>query len=184
MATNWGITTILGSGVGVNFCRALPGTSPNVANMILKSISVYESTGSASDSIRVALYSGGTSDTNPSGASLIFGALLSGAGGAGWKVASAGDESIPQNTRIWVGLKGSSTDLGVQYSMDSGDRGDFKTDGRYESSVVSNDENTAWPNPWPADSGSSSTAWYSIYLTYDTSSGLSIPIVRNNHENQ
>ncbi len=45
--------------------------------------------------------------------------------------------------------------------------GDFQTtDGRFQSTTVSTDENTAYPSAWPADGGSPSNYWYSFYLSW------------------
>lgn len=78
--------------------------SPDVADMVLDSISARLPAGA---SARLALYTGGASDTDPTGATLIadVGVASNPGGAAAVITVPAGKQPIPRNARLWLGYK-------------------------------------------------------------------------------
>lgn len=167
MATNWGITDVLGTVASVNWCRAMVGTSPNTDSLILKSVNIRVGT-SHSQQVRLAVYQGGVDADDPTGATLVWQGLTTGSGTSEWIQLSASDESLTKNVLTWIAIKGNDSGFSTLYqSTDPG--GDFTSDsGRYLSDgAISSDESVAYPATWPSDSSTRSDFWYSLYLTYD-----------------
>ena len=171
--TNWGITTIGGTAYNLSDIRAMSEISPNIANMVLQSISIY--CGALhNNQIRVALYQGGSAES-PVDATLIEDlGQTAGSGTTEWVVVASGiNPAIPANTRIWIAFKGDDGGFTLQSSSDSGDAGNFRADvGRWSGTGPSENEASGFAATWPADSGSFGSFWYSIYLTYETPSGI------------
>ena len=164
---NWGIDTIGGLEAAFpNTVRVMGGTSPNVDNMILSSISVHIGA-TASNNFRLALYSGGTLSTGPDGATLLWDAGLTTVAANSWvTITYSGTEIvIPKNTALWLPWKGNDAVTTFTYSNTA--RGNFQTGlGRYNSIAVSTDETVAYPSTWPADTGTFADFWYDIYISY------------------
>jgi len=152
----------------VNWCRAMGGTSPDVDNMTLESVSVYCGTSHGAQ-VRVAVYQGGTL-TDPTGASLVedFG-VTAGSDTEAWQtLLSSSNPSLTKNAVTWIVVKGNDSSFGVAFSGDSGG-GDFQTArGRYQSSSMNSIESSVFPANWPTDSGSFADFWYSFRLAYST----------------
>jgi len=142
------------------------GTSPNVDYMKLTSVSVY--VGSPhTNQVRVAVYQGGALD-DPSGATLVydFGLTSGSATDQFLTLSVVGDIDLAANEVTWIAVKGNDSGFDVVYQNSSAGAGDFQTArGRFESSGISSNENTAYPSTFPAG-GSFSDFWYSFYLTY------------------
>lgn len=147
-------------------------------NGVLDSISVHiagDSRGGA-ENTRVALYVGGASDTDPTGATLVEDlGILPGAGTTGWRtVTSSTTPSLTSGNRYWLAVKGNAT-FGLQYSRDDSpaDPLDIIATPRF-AVVASTDETVAWETP-VSSAGSSTSGYTSLYLTYSTGgSGTSV----------
>lgn len=101
-----------GSDQWVRYARLL---SPNTADMVLDNIRIRLPPNS---SARVALYSGGTSDTDPAGATLIFEGLATNASGSAAVITvAASQQAIPANTRLWLAHKGAGQDRYYAYTV-------------------------------------------------------------------
>lgn len=84
--------------------------SPATANMVLDNIQIRLPASATAD---VALYSGGTSASS-TGMSLIFsGQAVNGGGASAVITVTAGSQSIPQSTRIWLCHKGANQNITV-----------------------------------------------------------------------
>jgi len=142
------------------------GTSPNVDYMKLTSVSVY--VGSPhTNQVRVAVYQGGALD-DPSGATLVydFGLTSGSATDQFLTLSVVGDIDLAANEVTWIAVKGNDSGFDVTYQNSSAGAGDFQTArGRFESSGIFSNENTAYPSTFPAG-GSFRDYWYSFYLTY------------------
>ncbi len=168
----WGRDVPNGLSSNVNWTRAMGGTSPNINNMLLKSVSVYVS-GTHTSQVRFAVYSGGDLAAGPEGSTLLCDAgLTSGSATNQWLTLDCANQSITKNTPVWVAIKGNDSGFSMEYSTDSADAGDFQTDrGRFSSDgVVTPNEDTAWDTTWPINTGSFSNVWYSVYISYDSNS--------------
>lgn len=89
-----------------SYARFARLASPATSGMVLDNIKIRLP---ATSSARVALYSGGTSDTDPAGATLIFEGLASNATGSDAVVTvTAAQQSIPASTRLWLAHKGTN----------------------------------------------------------------------------
>ena len=74
----------------------------------LDSIAVFgDEDGGGFNKYRVAIYQGGTSDTNPAGASLIWdsGEQTCPAGAAAWRTVTAASQALAASTRTWFAIR-------------------------------------------------------------------------------
>jgi len=169
MAT-WGRTNTANhtnSGAFTSVLRLMGGTSPNLADMVLESISL-DFSGSGQQP-RIALYTGGTA-SDPTGATLVedLGRLtINGARGF-YTINSTTNPTIPQNALIWIAFKHGVSGPTGYWSTSSADAGDFQTArGRDNRSGATggNDPATAFPATLDG-TASFANAWYAWYLDY------------------
>ncbi len=168
---NWGIDTIVASTTTPNWARAMGGTSPNLDNMVLDSVSIYVGT-THTQQIRLAVYSGGDLVTGPAGATLLHDyGETSGSGTSEWLTITGPQISLPKNTPTWVAFRNNGG-YTVYYQSSSPIGSDYQTArGRWASIDIDGDETSSYPSTWPTDSGGSfSNFWYSVYLTYSIAS--------------
>ncbi len=164
---NWGIDTIEATTTTPNWTRAMGGTSPDLDNMVIKSVSIYVGT-THTQQIRLAVYSGGALATNPAGATLLYDyGVTSGTGTSTWLTITGPSVSLPKNATIWIVFRNNGGYL-IHYASASPVGSDFQTArGRWTSVDIDGDETSSFPSTWPTDSGGSfSNFWYSIYLIY------------------
>jgi len=172
---NWGDATPQGTSTTVSHCRLMGGMSPNIDDMTLKNVSIYIS---GSGSIRLAVYQGGSLESGPAGATLVYDFGTVTPSGVGWVTATGANVSLAKNEVTWIGWKGNDGTINVFYdtSWDSGS--DFQSgNGRFDSSGESTDETYGWDSAFPSG-GVYLNYWYSVYLTYDvpTNFGLDLEV--------
>ena len=164
---NWGIDTVEATTTTPNFCRAMGGTSPNLDNMVINSVSIYVGT-THTQQIRLAVYSGGDLVTGPAGATLLYDyGVTSGSGTSTWLTITGPEITLPKNTPTWIAFRNDGGYI-IHYAGASPVGSDFQTArGRWNSDDLGGDETSSYPSTWPTDSGGSfASFWYSIYLTY------------------
>lgn len=164
---NWGNDSVETSTTTPNWTRALGGTSPNIDNMIINSVSIYVGL-AHTQQMRLAVYSGGTLDTNPAGATLLYDyGVTSGSGTSTFLTITGPEIVLPKNTPIWIAFRNNGGYL-AHYVNSSPVGSDFQTArGRWNSADLDGDETSSFPSTWPTDSGGSfGNFWYSLYLTY------------------
>lgn len=171
MAT-WGQTSTANatnSGAFSSTFRLMGGTSPNVADMVLQSVSLDLS--GTSVTVRVAVYTGGSAG-NPVGATLVedLGTLLVNGSRQFFTINSTTNPALPQNALIWIAVKQGLSGATGYWSTSSADAGDFQTArGRDNHSGQTGGTDPAAAFPSTLDGTASfSSAWYAWYLTYDT----------------
>ncbi|MCP4301360.1 MAG: hypothetical protein GY783_12300 [Gammaproteobacteria bacterium] len=162
--TNWGRDVQGSSSTAANHSRAMGGTSPNVDNMRLTSISIY--LGAQTGDVRLAVYTGGSLN-DPSSATLLWDAgTVNPNGTAGLYTINhpSGGVDWPKNTVTWLAWK---RDNGVRvfYSNNSADAGDFQAGRGRNNNNFSRNPGTAFPSTY-GNTGSFSNFWYSIFATY------------------
>ncbi len=163
----WGIDTAGTTTTTPNWCRAMGGTSPNIDNMLLKSVSIYVGS-THTQQIRLAVYSGGNLTTGPDGATLVYDAgVTSGTALNTWLTINIPTEVIlPKNAVTWVAFRNNGGYI-IHYYGTSPAGNDFQTArGRYSSTVLDGDETSAFPSTWPSDGGAFAAFWYSTYIIY------------------
>ena len=141
------------------------GTSPNVDNMEIKSISIY--LGAQTGNVRLAVYTGGALD-NPTAATLLWDAgTVNPNGTAGWYTIShpSGGVSWPKNTVTWLAWK-RNTGVAVYYSTSSASAGNFQTARGRNSNTFNQSPTVAFPSTY-GQTGTFANNWHSIYVTYD-----------------
>lgn len=173
--TIWGSKWAGYSGFSLSNCRLLGGLSPNVDNLKLKDIAAYVGS-THSEQVRLAVYQGGTLD-NPVGASLVhdFG-VTSGSATHSWISKGSADVSLQKNVPTWIAIKCNGSGWSLQYENDSSKSGDTQSArGRWSSTGISADENTAYPSTVPSG-GAFDDFWYPLVLSYDIEpTGIVIP---------
>ena len=158
---NWGRDQQNSSSTTSVFVRCMGGTSPDKDNMKIKSISTF--LGTNTGEVRLGVYTGGSLSAGPEGASVIWDAGK--VSGSGLQTIQASGDGIdwPKNTVTWLCFNKSSREIYME--SDSGGAGDFQTArGRFDSTAITEDPDTAWPATFPSG-GSFSNYWYSIYVT-------------------
>jgi hypothetical protein len=123
---NWGDDAQNGTATTTAHSRAMGGTSPDIDNVEIQSISIY--LGAQTGDVRLAVYTGGALD-NPTAATLLWDAgTVNPNGIEGWYTINhpAGGVSWPRNTVTWLAWK-RNTGVAVYYSTSSADAGDFQT---------------------------------------------------------
>jgi hypothetical protein len=115
------------------------------------------------EDIRAAVYTGGTSDTNPNGAVLLedLGVFeLDGTyGGSFITFNTSGRYEIAAGTRVWIAVKSDAT-FGLGFSFDTGTLGDSVT-----GFVNDSDDEVAWESTI-SSTGTQNTANVTMYITY------------------
>lgn len=162
---NWGDTTANATPVFILDANLMGGTSPDLDDMVLKSISMDIG---ATGWVRLAVYQGGTLDgTGPEGASLIWDAGKVDPSGVGFRTIGGGGAALAKNAVTWVAFKADDISVGTAYDT-TGDAGnDFQTArGRWRSTGENADEDVAWSATLPTG-GSFANFWYALYLTYE-----------------
>ncbi len=181
--TTWGNSNTNGGTEATwftNSCRALRGTFPNVADATLVSVSINLRRASASlDRVfRLAVYTGGTSDTDPTGATLLedLGELSTGTGASAdvlttYTANSVSSPTIPANTRVWLFGKHNFASL----SMRTGNTRttELSTGWRNVVGMASNSSGTAFESTVPSvtTGGSDTTQEFSWWLDYTIGGG-------------
>jgi hypothetical protein len=163
-STNWGKTNTGTTSVTTSHSRAMGGTSPNVDNMLLKSISIY--LGAQTGNVRLAVYTGGQLD-NPAGATLLWDAgTVNPNGVAGWYTINhlSGGVTWQKNTVTWLAWK-RNTNVAVYYDTSSSQAGNFQTTRGRNDNSFNQDPTVAFPSTY-GQQGTFSNSWYSIYATY------------------
>ena len=158
---NWGRDQQNSSSTTSVFVRCMGGTSPDKDDMKIKSISTF--LGTTTGEVRLGVYTGGSLYAGPEGASVIWDAGK--VSGSGLQTIQASGDGIdwPKNTVTWLCFNKSSREIYME--SNSGGAGDFQTArGRFDSTAITEDPNTAWPATFPSG-GSFNNYWYSIYVT-------------------
>lgn len=158
--------------INVNFTRAMVGLFNPGGDATLNSVGVYmhdTNTGT----YRLAVYQGGTSDTNPAGATLIWqSGQLTAPGASGWDDEAASG-TLVNNTRTWIFIKDNDNNVVLQTTSSSGERSNATTGGRvavYEH-TGGDDETASFPATMNNGSQDSYTAWYRMRLDYTLGGG-------------
>jgi len=160
--TDWGKTAIGTSSTTASHSRAMGGTSPNVDDMKIKSISIY--LGAQIGDVRLAVYTGGDLD-DPTNATLLWDAGTVNPGGtAGWYTIEhpGGGVDLPENTVTWLAWK---RNTGVAVYYDTTVYGDFQTARGRNNNSFNQDPTVAFPSTY-GEIGTFTNYWYSIYATY------------------
>lgn len=166
-ATDWGKKDQGSLSTGVVHSRAMSGTSPNIENMKITSVSAYLS---GTSDVRLAVYTGGALD-DPTAATLLWDAGTVNPGGvAGWYSIQhpSGGVSWPANTVTWVAWKSnaSSTIYYHDSTAPEGYNGDFQLALGRNNNSFNQDPAVAFPSPY-GETGSFAAYWYSVYVTYN-----------------
>ena len=164
-STNWGKTDIGSSSTTSSHSRAIGGTSPNVDNLKIESISIY--LGAQTGNVRLAVYSGGQLD-NPTSAILLWDAgTVNPNGVAGWYTVNNPSDGVswPKNTVTWLAWK-RNTGVAVYYHSSSSQAGDFQTLRGRNNNGFNQDPSVAFPSTY-GEQGTFSNAWYSMYVNYE-----------------
>lgn len=152
------------------------GTFPTVSGATLDSISVYSFAGEASTPIRMAIYTGGISDSNPFGATLIYdtGSRTTGSATEGFKtLAATGSPALPSGARLWIASRAYSWPYGR-----TGNPTNFS--GRVTATDETGSGNPASAFPSVVDNTTQTAGAgtpFMFYLTYSTASGGSSIVV-------
>lgn len=169
--TYWGRSTTAGSSFGTGFQRAMGGTFVGT-DQVLDGAEFWLS-GNGTDSVRVAIYVGGTVD-DPSGATLLEDlGQITPAATIGWvRANSSTNPTISANSVVWVYLHGTGA-TSTTATTDDTDTGDFQSArGRASFSSSSKLASEAPPATLPA--ASFSNFWYAWRLDY-SAAGASGP---------
>ena len=176
MAT-WGMTNAAGASNSFAFdavFRMVGGTSPNLADMQLDSISLYFS--GSGQQPRIALYTGGTA-ADPTGATLVedLGQLTINGSAAFYTINSTSNPTIPQNAQIWIAVKHGTSGPTGYLDTNSANRGDLDANGRDNLTGVTGGTDQTVAFPATLD-GTDSFAgfYYPWYLTYSIVAGPTI----------
>ena len=146
------------------------GTFGAISNAYVTELAFYNIQ-TTSRATRMAVYQGGTSDTNPFGATLITELAITG-GGIGWVTGTVtGAPALAANTRTWVVCKNS---VGLPYTNSYTNKGDFNaTNGRVVVIGATNTPDQTLPFPVTMDNTSTTTVSWGVHLRmgYDVSGG-------------
>lgn len=159
------------------------GTSPNPADKDLKlrSISVYVGA-THTEQVRLAVYQGGALN-NPVGASLVYDfGVTSGSGTTQWLTLThpSGGVDLQKNAPTWLAFKCDGGGFTVNYELNGHTNfsGDCQTArGRWLSTGISNNENTAYPSTVPSG-GSFTNTVYPIVMQYEEVDPVSDMIIK------
>jgi len=172
MATNWGGDTLTSSLSGaVTQTVWSVGTFDVVSGATLDSISIYLPSGESSTSLRMAVYTGGTSDTNPNGATLAHdtGSLTTGVATEGWyTIAVAGSPALSSGVRMWIAARAASWSFHRATSVSGSE---FVGRVQATDETGSGAAGTAFPATVNNTTQSNSGGAYLFYITYSVPSG-------------
>jgi len=145
--------------------RFIGGTSPATAGMTLQQVCIFANNGSGN--LRLAVYQGGVSDENNTGADLVEDLGTIAAGGTTWTcLASSTNPALAASTLTFIHWKADDNTWGYQLDTNVAHNGDFTGD-KKACVECSNSEAVAYPNPngeyTISDIG---TAVPGLYLTY------------------
>ena len=152
------------------------GTFPTVSGATLDSISLYITNLEGSTNVRLAVYQGGSSDTNPNGATLIGETAQVNNGGtanAYGTFAISGSPALTSGARTWIVAKAASNDFTWSRSG-AGDMGDIVRRNTLTGETGALSTSTAFPSTLD-NSGigtASTTSAYMLYLTYSVSGSV------------
>ena len=147
--------------------RYMSGQSPNKDGMVVKAIWFRSN---ASGTCAVALHTGGSSGSPPSGAtqrtedhnvSIV----------SGWNRIPVTNYNWPKNTFTWVNVV-HGTATSAYYTTASGEAEDFdSSNGRYSVGTPSDEDETS-QLPTTIGSGSFSDVWYNVLVEYEIVTGF------------
>lgn len=143
------------------------------ANATLDSIEAYRNSAGTAAPVRLFVYQGGTSDTNPNGATLIAEGTVTLNTNPGWNTVVTSGETLQNNTRTFIGIKGNDTLEGIAYHTSSAQAGDFfATHGRIDLTGVTgtSDETIAMPATMDNTGATTGAFWYSLRINYTLAS--------------
>ena len=167
-AVDWGYTGAVDSdttGSNTNIIAGV-GTFGAISDAYVAQLAFYNSQ-VTSRAVRMAVYQGGTSDTNPNGATLITELAITGSG-IGWVTGTvAGAPALTASARTWVMCKTTSA---YPYVSSFGTYGDFNaTAGRVSVIGATNTNDHTLAFPATMDNSSVSTNNWGVHLrmSYD-----------------
>lgn len=138
------------------------GTSPSGSN-VLDSITIYVN---AAQTIRLALYSGGSAG-DPSGATLLEDLGTFSHGGTGFETkTAAGTTALPDASLIWIAAE----DNGFSSARYDTVGGLPHEDLDYAVSLAGDQSNGAWPGSAPSTTYTTEAYGFLVYLTYSAAS--------------
>lgn len=160
---HWGLENNVATGSsGYRNNRYLSGQSPNLDNMVVKAI-WFRST--AAGTAAVALHTGGSSGSPPSGDTQRTEAHNQSIS-SGWNRIAVSDYAWPKNTWTWINVVHGTT-TAAYYTDQSSESEDFDpSNGRYSVGTPSDEDETS-QLPTTIGSGTFSSAWYNVYVEYD-----------------
>lgn len=166
--TEWGYTAAVDndtSGSNTNIIAGV-GTFGAISDAFVTNLAFYNGSGT-SRAVRMAVYQGGTSGTNPNGATLITELAITGSG-IGWVSGTvAGSPALTASTRTWVMCK---TTAGLSYVSSFGSYGDYNgTAGRVTVIGATNTNDHTLAFPATMDNSSTTTNNWGVHLrmSYD-----------------
>ena len=177
----WGqssITGITATASVSSVFRMMGGTSPNVDDMVLQSLSFDFAGGASNRTVRCAIYQGGSS-SSPIDATLLedLGTFTVTASEPRkfWTVASTTNPTIAKNTATWLAVKAGAGSFTWYFSSSSAQAGDFFTgDGRAGITGATNGTDPTLGFPATLDGSNSYAAtWYAWYLDYNVGGSAS-----------
>lgn len=179
MATNWGADTLTTnvSGQATQTVWSV-GTFDVVAGATLDSISIYLPAGEQATPLRMAVYEGGTSNTNPLNATLIHdtGSLTTGVSAAGYHtIAVAGSPALSSGVRTWICARAAGWAF-QRFTSATGS--DFVGRVQDTDETGSGSASTAFPATVNNTTQTSSSGVFLFYLTYSTPAGGTIAFGR------
>jgi hypothetical protein len=152
------------------------GTFDTVSGATLDSITIYSASGKAATPVRMAIYTGGASASNPLGATLIYdtGSRTTGSATEGFKTLSAtGSPALPSGARLWIAAKAASWSF-----FRTGDATNFS--GRVTATDETGSGNPASAFPSVVNNTTQTAGAgtpYMYYLTYSTAAGSFIAAI-------
>ncbi|HBF44012.1 MAG TPA: hypothetical protein DDW42_10385 [Desulfobacteraceae bacterium] len=155
----------------VNYARAHGGTFVSNEPMYVTGMSVWCNSTHTSQ-IRLAVYTGGDLSTGPEGAELLVDlGQTSGSDTDQWVEVTCTPVLIPQGKPLWLVFKGNDSGFNFVSNDHPGSSGSFQNaKGRYApTGVISTDETTSFPDPWPTDAGTFADLWYCMRISIQVS---------------
>lgn len=151
------------------------GTFDTVSGATLDSVTIYSAAGEAATPVRMAIYTGGASASNPLGATLIYdtGSRTTGSATEGFKTLSAtGSPALPSGARLWIAAKAASWAF-----YRTGDATNFSGRVTLTDETGSGLPASAFPSVVNNTTQAANTGAYMFYLTYSTAAGSFIAAI-------
>jgi hypothetical protein len=164
---NYGYTTAGTANVtiGSAFLQAL-SSFPEAGTLDSVTVEIGIDAGDA----RVAVYAGGTSDTDPTGATLVVDLGLIGGTTTGLRTLTAGGQSLTAATRYWLGIKSDDAASYRARKTDTTIGGNFAAACRTTTGEAAA-EGTPWSASIAAGTVTNTAATITWYMTYTASGG-------------